>query len=163
MDSKYLCIRPHLCKEIWKRNNLQSPCLCKPPLICCGKKSKQGKSRKKATKTHCGVINNIIEPRIMFSDNNPSIVTRTGDSPWTLALFKVKESDRDDSRFICSATLLGARVAVTVNHNFPLYEKFEPGSYLVRSGTLEIEDSEDDGFMKHQDRIISKVIIFNIN
>lgn len=73
----------------------------------------------------------------------------------------MKPSDPDDLDFICGAALLGARIAVTANHNFPLYEKSVPGSYLVRSGALEIEDSDNDGYLKYQDRVISKVIILN--
>lgn len=76
----------------------------------------------------------------------------------------MKSTEPDELDFLCGASLLGPRVAITVNHNFPLYEKFVRKSYLVRSGRKNKADFDDfdDGYVRHQDRKITKVNKFNL-
>lgn len=86
----------------------------------------------------------IIDPRIL-SPENISDSTRY---PWTLALFD------GNLKFLCGASLLGPRVAVTVTHNIP--KNFKKSSLIIRAGEFDIAD--DDENLPHQDRVVSMVL-----
>lgn len=104
---------------------------------------------------HCGEQKNILGPRILSTDDTNLYVAQTGDYPWTLAIFNMTPSDNTKLDFLCGATLLGPRVALTVNHNFPMHPK--PETYVVRAGEFNL--SHTDEIVKHQDRVLTHVSI----
>lgn len=136
-------------------------CPCNPPFICCKTPpitDNRNVPIPKPFSIHCGEQVNIVGPRILSSDNENLTVDRASEYPWTLALFKItRQSDGSENyAFICGASLIGQRVAVTVNHNV-----LDPGSYVIRAGSLSLQINEDE-FLEPQDRPISKVIIFKL-
>lgn len=90
-------------------------------------------------------MENVIGKRREDSSDSNLYVAEGTDFPWTLALLKNDE-------FLCGASLLGPRVAVTVNHNIP-----EDWSKLaIRAGELDF--SHEDESIEHQDRKITKIV-----
>lgn len=104
---------------------------------------------------HCGEKMNIVGPRISSTDDTNLYVAESSEYPWTLALFKIKPTDAEDPDFLSGASLLGPRAAVTVVHNFPRTAK--PESYMVRAGEFDLTNTDE--IIKHQDRVLKKVII----
>lgn len=95
---------------------------------------------------HCGDrMENTIGKRMEDSSDSNLYVAEGTDFPWTLALLK-------NDKFICGASLLGPRVAITVNHNIPT----DCSSLVIRAGELDF--SHEDETIEHQDRTITKIV-----
>lgn len=93
----------------------------------------------------CGESEQILTLKVDLSSDKISDSTRY---PWTLVLFD------GNLKFLCGASLLGPRVAVTVAHNIP--KNFKKSSLIIRAGEFNIKD--DDENLPHQDRVVSRVI-----
>lgn len=70
--------------------------------------------------------------------------------PWTLALYEKKNKKLN---FLCGASLLGPRIAVTVIHNIP---KITDSLLIIRAGEYSLED--DDETIGQQDRVVNRIV-----
>lgn len=93
---------------------------------------------------NCGESINIIKSR--FETANDST-----EYPWTMALF-IKING--NLTFLCGASLLGPKVAVTVIHNIP--ENLEKQFLVLRAGEFDL--TNDREWLPHQDRVVSRIV-----
>lgn len=94
---------------------------------------------------NCGVSMNIIKSR--FETVNDST-----EYPWTVALFK---NTNGNLTFLCGASLLAPKVALTVIHNIP--ENLDETTFLVmRAGEFDL--TNDNEWLPHQDRIVTRIV-----
>lgn len=144
-------------------------CPCKNQFTCCTILSKPNTSEKidpiskpesaevrpePTEHFHCGEKLDIIGPRLESNDDTNLFVARTSEFPWTIAVFKKEPTE--ELTFICGASLVGQRVAVTANHNV-----VNDSKYIIRAGSLTLH-LEDEPFLIPQDRSVTKVIFFNL-
>lgn len=141
---------PILC--INECNNVSLTCCQRPPVIV------HTITTKSPSNTEPPIINDV-PSKHCGKQKIDSVVKKSSlddEYPWTLALFNKTTSDDTNLIFFSGASLLGARVAITVNHKFPKGTT-NPELYVVRAGEYDLTQTEE--IIKTQDRVLTKVII----
>lgn len=113
---------------------------------CC--KRDKIKTEEQPRKKHCGEQMNVtVKPRIFET----TIVNDSTEYPWTMAVFK---KTNGIFTFLCGASLLGPKVALTVIHNIP--EMDDNSSLVIRAGEYDL--TNDNEWLKHQERIVTRIV-----